>query len=285
LYEEAIRRAIGSRPEEQLVVAVVGAGRGPLVDSALRAGATRIYVVEKNLCAIVLLEHRKANEWPDGVVLVPGDMRTVELPERVDLLVSELLGGFGDNELGPECLAGCERLLAPGAISVPTSYESLLLPVMSDKLWGLANAEGKLQQMTVVNLKSTMALAAPLQVFEFKHPGQNTLYQRKRIVFPATRTGRLDGFGGWFSSELFSGVTMASRDNQGRKLSDSWETVFFPISRPMNVTEGQDIVAIFERKTNGAVVWYEWAVLEPALSPVENAGGRAFTFSLNRTPD
>lgn len=38
-------------------------------------------------------------------------MRTVQLPEPVDVLVSELLGSFGDNELSPECLDGAMRLL------------------------------------------------------------------------------------------------------------------------------------------------------------------------------
>jgi len=39
-------------------------------------------------------------------------MRSVDLPEKIDILVSELLGSFGDNELSPECLDGAERLLA-----------------------------------------------------------------------------------------------------------------------------------------------------------------------------
>ena len=38
-------------------------------------------------------------------------MRGVELPEPVDILVSELLGSFGDNELSPECLDGAMRFL------------------------------------------------------------------------------------------------------------------------------------------------------------------------------
>lgn len=38
-------------------------------------------------------------------------MRRVEVPEPVDILVSELLGSFGDNELSPECLDGAIRFL------------------------------------------------------------------------------------------------------------------------------------------------------------------------------
>lgn len=32
-------------------------------------------------------------------------------PSQADILVSELLGSFGDNELSPECLDGAQRFL------------------------------------------------------------------------------------------------------------------------------------------------------------------------------
>ena len=38
-------------------------------------------------------------------------MRVIEIPEKADILVSELLGSFGDNELSPECLDGAVRFL------------------------------------------------------------------------------------------------------------------------------------------------------------------------------
>jgi len=38
-------------------------------------------------------------------------MRHVVLPELADILISELLGSFGDNELSPECLDGAMRFL------------------------------------------------------------------------------------------------------------------------------------------------------------------------------
>ncbi len=62
------------------------------------------------------------------------DMRTWSAPEQADILVSELLGSFGDNELSPECLDGAQRLLAPDGISIPASYTSYLAPVTSTKL-------------------------------------------------------------------------------------------------------------------------------------------------------
>lgn len=49
--------------------------------------------------------------WGDTVTVVSADMRLWDAPESADILVSELLGSFGDNELSPECLDGAQRFL------------------------------------------------------------------------------------------------------------------------------------------------------------------------------
>ena len=49
--------------------------------------------------------------WGEQVEVVCQDMREWEAPEKADILVSELLGSFGDNELSPECLDGAQRFL------------------------------------------------------------------------------------------------------------------------------------------------------------------------------
>ena len=50
-------------------------------------------------------------EWGDRVTIVSCDMRDWEAPEKADILVSELLGSFADNELSPECLDGAQKFL------------------------------------------------------------------------------------------------------------------------------------------------------------------------------
>lgn len=49
--------------------------------------------------------------WGDTVTVVSCDMREWNPPEKADILVSELLGSFGDNELSPECLDGAQKFL------------------------------------------------------------------------------------------------------------------------------------------------------------------------------
>jgi len=44
------------------------------------------------------------DEWGESVTVVSSDMREWKAPQKADIIVSELLGSFGDNELSPECL-------------------------------------------------------------------------------------------------------------------------------------------------------------------------------------
>ena len=63
---------------------------------------------------VARLENLKYELWGDLVTVVSCDMRTWDPPEKADIIVSELLGSFGDNELSPECLDGADRFLKGG---------------------------------------------------------------------------------------------------------------------------------------------------------------------------
>jgi hypothetical protein len=56
-------------------------------------------------------------------------MRTLDVPEPASIIVSELLGSFGDNELSPECLDGAMRFLKR------TSALQSPLPSLSSLTW------------------------------------------------------------------------------------------------------------------------------------------------------
>lgn len=150
-YEKAIAKALRKlqRDDESqgltdctYIVTVVGAGRGPLVAAALMAasatGATvRVYAIEKNPNAVITLRNRVKTEAWSNVTVIAGDMRYRTAPELADIMVSELLGSWGDNELSPECLDGAQRFLKPPGrgISIPVSYTSFVAPVSAPKLW------------------------------------------------------------------------------------------------------------------------------------------------------
>jgi protein arginine N-methyltransferase 5 len=156
-YERAIAQALkdwhtGKRSTSSengaVVVAVVGSGRGPLVTRALNASASsgvpvKVYAIEKNPNAYVLLQRHNLETWGGRVTVVKTDMRAWKGPTqpdgtfgKVDILVSELLGSFADNELSPECLDGVQHVLNPNhGISIPSSYTAHFTPISTPKLW------------------------------------------------------------------------------------------------------------------------------------------------------
>jgi protein arginine N-methyltransferase 5 len=150
-----------------IVVAIVGAGRGPLVTRALQASKEtqipiRCFAVEKNPNAHVLLQRRNTRDplWNKSVTVVQSDMRSwrgpLSLPAshgqtsasstssaspqaqsygKVDILISELLGSFADNELSPECLDGVQHVLHPDhGINIPQRYSAHCTPIATPRL-------------------------------------------------------------------------------------------------------------------------------------------------------
>ena len=116
------RRAIDSVVGPGAVVLDVGAGSGILSLFAARAGAARVYAVEETTIAVLAQELAAANGFAQVVRVVQGDITEIEPPERVDVIVSEWLGGFGIDEgmLGP-VIAARDRWLKPGGIMIPHS--------------------------------------------------------------------------------------------------------------------------------------------------------------------
>ncbi|XP_068027417.1 protein arginine N-methyltransferase 5 [Melanerpes formicivorus] len=302
-YQQAIYQCLLDRvPEEEKetnvqVVMVLGAGRGPLVNAALRAGRQagrklRIYAVEKNPNAVVTLQSWQYEEWGSGVQVVARDMRGWTPPEAADLLVSELLGSFGDNELAPECLDGAQACLKEGGVSIPCSYTSFLAPISSSKLYNEVRAcrerdrdpEAQFEMPYVVRLHNYHQLAAPQPCFTFRHPRPegaepgNSRYQR--ISFRVEVNTALHGFAGYFETTLYGDITLSIRPETHSPGMFSWFPIFFPIKQPMAVRAGQEVSVSFWRCSSPKKVWYEWAVTSPACSALHNPTGRSYTIGL-----
>ena len=98
---------------------VIGAGRAPLVKACFNAANALsrkvfVYAIEKNPNAIITINNYLAQnkkELKDKLAVVCKDVRTWDAPEKADILFSELLGSFADNELSPEILDWSQRLI------------------------------------------------------------------------------------------------------------------------------------------------------------------------------
>jgi precorrin-6B methylase 2 len=113
------------------VVLDVGAGSGILSLFAARAGAARVYAVERIAEAAELARRLGAANGMSSVIsVIEAEAEEVVLPEAVDVLVSEWLGAYGvdENMLGP-VLSARDRCLAPGGRLIPAAVTAWIAPV------------------------------------------------------------------------------------------------------------------------------------------------------------
>lgn len=237
-YEAATIQALSSwqrtnRPvsgqDGEVVIAVTGAGRGPLVTRALRAAQrtgvkVEVWAVEKNPNAYVLLQrHNQEDElWRGQVKIVKSDMRAWKGPHypnsssptmqagssitfgKVDIVISELLGSFADNELSPECLDGVQHVLSPSGISIPSSYTAHVSPISAPRIYAdisnrtttdpTAPDTPYVVLLHQIDFLATTVPSHPYiqQTWEFVHP----LSPKVLEVAEARRMGGVSGGGG-----------------------------------------------------------------------------------------
>jgi len=302
-YRHAIHKALCDRmdtndPTKELVVMVVGAGRGPLVTAAIQASESshcpiKLYAVEKNPNAVVTLLNLKEEVWGDTVEVVNCDMRQWAPPEKCDILISELLGSFGDNELSPECLDGAQRFLKDDGISIPCSYTSYLAPIQSSRLYNEARLTSpgeykhpsvRFEMPYVVHQLNVYRIADPQKCFSFVHPNKDEKIDNTRYVvleFEASQDTVIHGFAGYFDTVLYKGVTLSIVPNSYSKGMFSWFPIYFPIREPVEVKKGEKIVVHFWRLCNFKSVWYEWALSSPSILSVHNPNGRSYEIGLH----
>ena len=126
-YLSAIAAAV--RPGD--VVLDIGTGSGVLAVAAARAGARRVYAVEATDIADVAERVFAANGVQDRVTLVRGWSRHISLPERADVLVSEIIGSEPlEEEILETTSDARRRLLEPGARMIPGSLTLLARPLL-----------------------------------------------------------------------------------------------------------------------------------------------------------
>ncbi|XP_066592801.1 protein arginine N-methyltransferase 5 [Prorops nasuta] len=301
-YEEAIHLAIlhlSAKPNykyKEIVIMVVGAGRGPIVRAALSAAnlankEVRCYAVEKNPNAVITLQALAKDTWNDKVTVVSSDMRQWEAPEKADILVSELLGSFGDNELSPECLDGVQKFLSDDGVSIPSSYTSYINPIQCSKVFNEVkswkdkdkNPLSHLETSYVVHLQSKYDIAKPQPLFTFVHPNKDDVIDNSRFetkTFEVKQDSILHGFSGYFHAVLYDKVTLSIEPSTHSPNMFSWFPIFFPIREPVQLKEGDQIVVHFWRRCTPKNVWYEWCISKPSALPIHNINGRSFTIGL-----
>src|SRR5690242_6424520 len=115
-YAGAIARAV--RPGD--VVVEIGCGPSVFSFLACRAGAARVYAIETDDIIQLANQLAFANALADRIKFLQSDSRRTELPERANVIVSDIRGTL---PLFDHAISSMEdarqRFLAPGGIMIP----------------------------------------------------------------------------------------------------------------------------------------------------------------------
>lgn len=295
-YERAISKALIDKFNgKELVVFVVGAGRGPLVHATLHAAKdadikVKVWAVEKNENALPTLLYKNKEKWNNCVTIINKDMRLWKPLEKCDILVSELLGSFGDNELSPECLDGAQKYLKTDGISIPSSYTSYLGPVQSRKLHSEISSIRKnkdncnFQKPYVVQLNNVYTIAPAKPLFTFHHPRTNLEENNSNkdgfLTFNISQDCILHGFAGYFETILYKDVKLSIVPETFSEGMFSWFPAYFPLIKPTFLHTGEELQINFWRCSTKFKVWYEWCVAKPYQSVMHNINGEMYCMSL-----
>lgn len=124
-------RAIAASVRPGDTVLDLGSGTGLMALLAARAGARRVYAIERSPIANLAVELVEANGLADQVLVVPGNAFDVTLPEKVDVIISETLGAWGVDEGIAAIMAdAAARLALPEARMVPSELTLWAAPAM-----------------------------------------------------------------------------------------------------------------------------------------------------------
>ena len=283
---EAFRRAIDSVVHPGDIVLDVGAGSGILSMFAAQAGAARVYAVERTTVAVLAQELAAANGLAEIVQVIHGDVMDVEIPERVDVIVSEWLGGFGIDEgmLAP-VIAARDRWLKPGGVMIPRSvtawaalvhdrYLDETLDFLRDNPYGLRldglvemtvneiSYSGTFRHLAASDMRSepgrmwtTDAFLISLEEAQAPHEAETLLHCREH--------GTANALALWFSAELAPGISLSVGPGDP---PTHWGMTTAPLRSPIELTPDTGVRAKVRTAPARPVgTWTSWAIAMPGV--------------------
>lgn len=274
---ETFRRALTELVTPDSAVLDVGAGTGLLSIFAAQAGARVVYAVERTKTAELAQRIISENGLTDRIRVFQDDMANVELPEQVDLIVSEWLGGYGiDENLLPVVVQARDRWLKPSGNIIPRNVSSWIAPAYDEWLeqdvqfwkqypYGVnlaAIGEKTSRQLHCCcnNVKEEHLLADPQQMWEIACASitleQATDTFEAELTFTCRKRGHCNALAAWFEAYLSEDNILSNRPSGEYT---HWGRWIFPLGTCLDVEEGSTIAVCFrvkpERVGQSRVVW------------------------------
>ncbi|MGD2088774.1 MAG: condensation domain-containing protein [Candidatus Aminicenantes bacterium] len=252
-YKVAINRCVKDK-----VVTDIGTGKDAILAKfCIEAGAKKVYAVES-----VEETYKQAKETikqlglEEKITLIHGDATKIELPEKIDVCLSEIVGPIGGCEGAAVILDKCRRLLKKDGIMIPaksiTKIAAVLLPDEIHKHPGFTQIPGGYAKkifhsvgysfdlrVCVKNFPGSNVISNPGNFEHLDFSGMVPAESIDKINLLIRKDSRLDGFLVWLTLHTVEDEIIDILENE-----HCWLPVFVPVFYPgIEVSKGDTIKA------------------------------------------
>lgn len=245
-------RAIAATVQPGDVVLDVGTGSGVLALLAARAGARKVYAIDRT-GVVALARRHVADNGLDGVVeVIRADLTAIDaLPEPPRVVVGEILGHFAPAEGVHRAYASAARLVRPDAVWIPSRYRLVFGAVrargLREDVARLEDLEGLRMTTLVEHLVHRPAFVrvdpAELLGPEVEGAWLSTTAPPPRDLtarVTVTEAGEVAAITTGFTAELAPGIELRTAIAAPRTC---WHQTWFPVWPPLPVSAG-DVLEI-----------------------------------------
>jgi protein arginine N-methyltransferase 1 len=266
-YSKAIAKAV--RPGD--AVLEIGCGPGVFALLACQAGARKVYAIDSEEIVHFAREMAAANGFAERMEFIQIDSRKLQLPERMNVIVSDLRGSL---PLFGRAIASLEdarrRLLVPGGILIPLRDTLKAAVIEANDFYSQLVAPW---QNSVSDIDLSPALSLTLNGYEGNRFNAEQLLTGPQtwgvldystgatacaaadLNFSVTRTGTAHGVCLWFETELLDGIGYSSGPGSRKTV---YGQTFLPWLEPVPVQQGKEIFVRLQANLVGEDYVWRW---------------------------
>lgn len=253
------RRAIEAVVRPGDIVLDLCCGTGVLGMLAMKAGASRVYQIDCTQMIQIARDVARANGYEKRAIGIRELASRANLPEKVDVAISDQLSHFGIGEGLPELFNDTRRrFLKPGGRIIPQRVELFVAPVNFPAMWRVASFWDSdpvgLKMQPAHNIAFNTGypsektprrwLGKPARVFTFDLTKETAEHFHGEIEICASTDGIMHGLSGWFVAELAPQVHMTNSPSGKARIHR--RAAFLPIEKPTNVKKGDRLKIVMD---------------------------------------
>lgn len=265
LYAQALRQII--TPDS--VVLDLGAGLGIHGLLAASMGAKKVFLVEPHADLQVAAEVAKDNALGDCVECFQGAIEEVQLPQKVDVVISVFTGNFLlEEDLLPSLVFARDHFLKPGGRLLPDYAVMEVAPISIPAQFTkqIEQWSERSQGIDLKILRSYAAnnvyrdnyretefefLASPVEICELDFMQVCVVECKQQTRFKVNKNGLCHGFMGWFKARLGDNWLSTSPT----ALKTHWRQLYLPLDPPLVLKIGEELAFELHRPEFGEWTW------------------------------